>query len=331
MSNDRERAAFCPQCRKLIPRNAIICPSCETDLIRPGRCRVPGSGAAAGKTGVPFSRPGPDSVPGSVNDRINASGYGVGTGPGPGGPDMDSAVRFFTSLRFFSIHAVIRAGIGINILFFTVCLLLYPPDFNLANPMRALSPDGRALLLLGASGRYPLQSGQWWTLLSAGWLHGSLLHIVFNMLAFRHLGAMISQLFGLSRMIIIYTLAGISGFTASWMAGVEFTIGASASLCGLLGAALYFGKSRGGQTGQAVFQHSVGWVIGLILIGLMPGIDNWGHGGGLLGGVLLAALLGYRERRPVTGTDWIFAAGCILVTGLVLSWALFSGLVQYAG
>ena len=73
------------------------------------------------------------------------------------------------------------------------------------------------------------------------------------------------------------------------------TIGASAALCGLIGAALYYGKSRGGTFGQAIYKHTSGWVIGLFFIGLMPGINNWGHGGGLVAGIGTGYLFSYLE------------------------------------
>lgn len=53
-------------------------------------------------------------------------------------------------------------------------------------------------------------------------------------------------------MVVIYTLSGMCGFLVSYLAGVGFTIGASAAVCGLIGAALYYGKRRGGRYGQTV-------------------------------------------------------------------------------
>jgi rhomboid protease GluP len=99
-------------------------------------------------------------------------------------------------------------------------------------------------------------------------------------------------------MFVIYTLGGVCGYLVSYAAGVQFTIGASAAVCGLAGSLLFYGKSRGGSYGSAVYQQLSGWVISIFIFGLLfPGINNWAHGGGLVGGALLGLLLGYMEKR----------------------------------
>jgi rhomboid protease GluP len=127
-------------------------------------------------------------------------------------------------------------------------------------------------------------------------------------------------------MIIIYTLTGIVGYAASYLAGVRFTIGASAAVCGLIGAVLYYGKSRGGLFGEALFKQVSGWLIGLFIIGLMPNINNWGHGAGILSGIALGFFLGYPEKRPDTFLQKSGAVLCIVLTLLVLIQTIASGL-----
>ena len=79
-----------------------------------------------------------------------------------------------------------------------------------------LSPSQVALRVLGASGASPVfELGWWWTVLTAGWLHGGMLHIFFNVLWIRQLGPEIANLYGAGRMVMIYTVAGIIGFTLS--------------------------------------------------------------------------------------------------------------------
>ena len=182
------------------------------------------------------------------------------------------------------------------------------------NPLTLLSPGSQGLLIFGATGTIPIdRMGRWWTLLSANYLHGGILHILFNMLALRQIAPLIIREYNISRMFILYTLGGIAGFAISYLAGVKFTIGSSAAVCSLIGAALYFGKSRGGLYGQAVYRQVGGWVIGIFAFGiLVPGINNWGHAGGILAGVLLGALLGYREKRQ--------EAGWHRLTPLLASW-----------
>lgn len=191
-----------------------------------------------------------------------------------------------------------------------------------------LSPDHKSLLLLGATGTVPvLDYGRFWTLISASYLHGGLLHILFNMMALRQIGPWVGAEFGAGRMFVIYTLSGVVGYLASCFAGIAFTIGASASVCGLIGALFYFGKSRGGSYGTAVSREVSGWLISLFVFGLiMPGINNWGHGGGVVGGIALAKLLGYSERRPQTALHHLLAIGCLLVTVLVLALSAYIAL-----
>jgi len=147
------------------------------------------------------------------------------------------------------------------------------------------------------------------------------------MLAFRQIARLVLQEYGAYRMLILYTLSGVTGFLVSYLAGVRFTIGASAAVCGLIGATLYYGKSRGGVYGQAIFRQIGGWALGLFLFGLLvPGVNNWGHGGGIFAGVILGFLLGYQERVRESLFHKILADVCVGLTLLILGWAVVSGI-----
>ena len=224
--------------------------------------------------------------------------------------------------------ALIKAIIYLNAGMFIISILLSPGGLNFTgNPLTLLSPGSQGLLIFGATGTIPIdRMGRWWTLLSANYLHGGILHILFNMLALRQIAPLIIREYNISRMFILYTLGGIAGFAISYLAGVEFTIGSSAAVCSLIGAALYFGKSRGGVYGQAVYRQVGGWVIGIFAFGiLVPGINNWGHAGGILAGVLLGALLGYRENRKEAGWHRLTARILAGSTLVVLLFAIVSG------
>lgn len=220
---------------------------------------------------------------------------------------------------------ITRTVIYINGGFFLLSLLLSLSHMALAaNPFYFLSPSQEGLFLLGATGTIPIAGyGRWWTLISASYLHGGLLHIVFNMMALSQLGPFISREFGFNRFVIIYTLTGVAGFYLSYLAGIPFTIGASASICGLIGAILYYGKTRGGFYGEAIYKQATGWVIGLVIYGLLiPGINNWAHGGGIVSGILLARLLGYSEWKEETTLHHTLSAGCVILTIAVLLWVI---------
>jgi len=196
-----------------------------------------------------------------------------------------------------------------------------------------LSPSGRALLMFGMSGAYPVYvEGAWWTLLSASWLHGNLLHILFNMYWVRRLGPDAVELFGPARTIIIYTVAGVSGFlfssTAGWIGvpipllrGASFTMGASAAILGLLGALWHYGRKGGSSLIRGEVTQLVIWfaVMGL----LMPGTDNYAHAGGFLGGYAASAILNpFTKER---GDHMIVAALCLVASAASIVWSLFFG------
>ena len=164
-----------------------------------------------------------------------------------------------------------------------------------------LAPESNILFLLGASGGIPVfVYERWWTVLSASWLHGSLLHIIFNMMWVRDLGPVVANMYGAGRMVIIYTVAGVSGFLLSsfafaflphlpFLSGAGFTVGASASVFGFLGALVYYGR----RTGSSLIRsEALRYALILGFFGLvMRGIDNFAHAGGFFGGYLAARYL----------------------------------------
>ncbi len=166
------------------------------------------------------------------------------------------------------------------------------------DPFAMLSPSFRALEQLGMGGRVPLEQGRPWTLLTATYLHGGLLHILFNMLWLRRMGPLVEELFGASRFILLYTFAGLAGAALSAALGTPYFVGASGAVFGLFGALVAFGLMRRGEFGRAILRQSLFFAAFGFFMGLRaPNVDNWGHLGGFLAGLLLAALLGYQERR----------------------------------
>jgi len=216
---------------------------------------------------------------------------------------------------------VVKSIITVNILYYAVSLM-----FGMKGGF--LSPSQDSLMLLGATGTVPIDYyGRVWTLITANYLHGGIIHLLFNLMALYQIGPWAATEYGASRMFIIYTLGGAAGFLLSYAAGVPFTIGASAAVCGLVGALIFYGKSRGGSYGNAVYQQLGGWVISIFIFGLLfPGINNWGHGGGLIGGALLGMLLGYTEKKRENVFHHALALLCAVATlaalGLALSQAL---------
>jgi rhomboid protease GluP len=117
------------------------------------------------------------------------------------------------------------------------------------------------------------------------------------MLWLRQIGPLVEELFGASRFLVIYTLAGLLGSAFSTLAGTPFFIGASGAVFGLFGALIAYGLQRGGTFGTGLFRQMALWAaIGFVFGLLVPATDNWGHLGGLVAGLLLGTALGYQER-----------------------------------
>jgi rhomboid protease GluP len=227
---------------------------------------------------------------------------------------------------FFGVDPV-TAIIYVNIAFYLLSVLLDPGALSgIGGPFNFLSPSEQSLFSLGATGALPVLSGhRYWTLIAASFLHGGILHLGFNMMAFYQLGPFVLREFGFHRFINLYLLTGAGGFALSVLFGVPFTIGASASVCGLIGAILYYGKSRGDSYGEAIYKQAMSWVIGLIIFGLIfSGINNWAHGGGILSGVFLGYWMGYNDIRPEGAWMKILAYICIAMTAAILCWAVIS-------
>jgi len=196
-------------------------------------------------------------------------------------------------------------------------------------PFSVFSPSGRALLDAGATGALPWQLGRWWTVLTAIYLHGGPLHILFNILWIRQLGPAVEELYGPSRLVVIFTVSGVVGFVASNLFGYGLTIGASGSIFGLLGAMVAFGQKRGGTFGAMVLRQYGQWAVLVFVMGfLMDGVNNVAHAGGFVGGFAAGLVLALAEQRNETGTDQLLAAGCIGLTVLAFAlafWTAFGG------
>ncbi len=191
------------------------------------------------------------------------------------------------------------------------------------NPLGILAPGGGVNLMLGASGAEPVFGrGFWWTVLSAGWLHGSILHILFNMMWVRDLGPATADSYGASRMVIIYTAASVCGFGLSSVLGLfslplfgaYLTVGASAPIFGLLGALVLSGQ-RGG--GSMLHAQALNYAIILFVFGfIMPGVDNAAHAGGFIGGYLAGMIMD--PRKPERLNHMVIALGCLAATALAI-------------
>ncbi|MDI9613937.1 MAG: rhomboid family intramembrane serine protease [Acidobacteriota bacterium] len=197
-------------------------------------------------------------------------------------------------------------------LLYAATLIMDPQGIRMSG-LSILSPSTRSLLAFGASGALPVfRLDRWWTVLSAGWLHGGLLHIAFNLLWIRQLAPAAATLYGASRAAIIYTVASVTGFLLSTLCGIQLTVGASAPIFGLLGALVAYDRRTGSrQVGsQALTYAAVLFVFGL----LMPNVDNFAHLGGFAGGFVAGRV--FNPLLPERVGHTIGALACLGMTAL---------------
>jgi rhomboid protease GluP len=182
-----------------------------------------------------------------------------------------------------------------------------------------LSPSGRALFRLGMTGGYAIALGQWWTLCTACFLHGSILHILFNVVIMRYYLPAVTDLFGNVRAFIIFMAAGIAGYVLSNAVSGHNTIGASGAIFGLLGALISYGR----RTGQSYVTGQL-WMSALMmfLFSFMMGgqVNNWAHAGGFGGGFLAAELMPTTHRAEGPGVLLLAGAlAFVTLAGFLLS------------
>ncbi|MDD5371156.1 MAG: rhomboid family intramembrane serine protease [Anaerolineaceae bacterium] len=153
------------------------------------------------------------------------------------------------------------------------------------------------LVELGAKINPAIQAGQFWRLITPVLLHGSLIHIGFNMYALYVIGPGLEKQYGHTRFLALYLLAGFAGNVTSFLMSLEVSLGASTAIFGMLaaeGVFVYQNRRLFGNRSRSILTNII--TIGAInlLIGLSPGlnIDNWGHLGGLAGGLLFAWFAG---------------------------------------
>lgn len=194
------------------------------------------------------------------------------------------------------------------------------------------------LILYGARINEAILTGELWRFLTPVLLHGSLPHIAFNMYALLSFGTGLERHFGHGRFLLLYLLGAFTGNVASFLLSPGYSVGASTAIFGLLGAeAIFLVQNRKLFAGQ--FRSAIGNIIfiaaiNLFIIGALPGIDNWGHIGGLVGGLMFTTFAGpsyeiegiypaYHlvDRRPVQAV-LVGAATVVLIFGGLAFWGM---------
>ncbi len=204
--------------------------------------------------------------------------------------------------------------------FTTVVIMLINFGLYIATVMYSSSgdfaPTGNSLIAFGGKYFPAIQAGQWWRLITAGFLHGGILHILMNMWVLFDLGAQVEEVCGTPRFLTMYLVSNITGFLASYEFSQYLSIGASAAIFGLIGGMIGVGVRDRTSYGQAIRRFFIRWAIYGLVLSLIPGIDIYAHIGGLAGGFVIGFLAGTPGYSAAIERVWRIAAGVMVaITG----------------
>jgi rhomboid protease GluP len=241
----------------------------------------------------------------------------------PGLYGWTPALQRLFGLRLDLIGIIVMGCVALYI----TSLVLQPEAiFRMSGLFSILSPGDWALYQLGMTGGVAWQEGWWWTVLTAIYLHGGLLHIFFNVMWIRNLGPAVTDVYGPARAFVIFSLAGAAGFLISNSVTGSPSIGASGSIFGLLAALIVYGRKRGGSTMTMQLWQ---WAGMMFVMGfLMSGVNNWAHAGGFAGGWVTAEAMRFSEKRESRSVQ-LLALSLLGLTaaGIVLSFLKVTGML----
>lgn len=246
----------------------------------------------------------------------------------PQSPAPQAGPPKWVELRYASRSAlVVKVLIGITVLIYI--LQMISPAFvdvnDLMSRLGVIIYGSDPVSLLGMKINELILQGQYWRLITPVFLHGSLLHLAFNMYALYALGPELERHYGRWRFLALYFLSGFVGNVASFMFSTNPSLGSSTAIFGLLGAEgvfLYQNRDLFGSNARKALMNII-MVAGFnLVIGLSPGIDNWGHIGGLIGGLSFSwvagpqlkvkGILPYLEVKDQRETGEVLRAGLTL-------------------
>jgi len=174
----------------------------------------------------------------------------------------------------------------------------------------------------GAKENSLIFAGEYWRFLTPIFLHADLEHLIMNCLSLFVFGRIVEGIYGHKKFAFIYFFAGIMGGIASFMFSPHSAVGASGAIFGLMGALFYFSVEN-----PVLFKKYFGnsilimVIVNLVYGFIRPGIDNYGHIGGLIGGFLASGIVKITKSRKKVLSRPVF----IVLTVLVLSGSLYYG------
>jgi rhomboid protease GluP len=195
--------------------------------------------------------------------------------------------------------------LGLSCLFFVISLLATIRLTGFTSSGGGLSGlfnfgaiSGGVLERFGASLPLPYNVRQPWRFVMAIFLHGSILHIFFNMWVLMDIGPQVEELYGSARYLFIYVVTGIGGYVVSSATG-HMSVGGSGALLGLIGVLLAVTMSRKTMGMQMLRNQLIRWLIYLAVLGyFFREIDNYAHAGGLIAGFIIGKIMA--DRAPAS-------------------------------
>ena len=184
-----------------------------------------------------------------------------------------------------------------------------------------IQPSNETLWKMGALVPWLFWHGEFWRLITYGYQHGGIIHILFNMLTLSQIGPFLERQLGGRRFFAVYTLALICGGVADVLirgAAVTTIVGASGALFGLIGLGMSYAHFYGGPVGLEQRNFFLKWAVYGFLFGYYVGADNIAHAGGFVVGAALGWLLAreQRSRRAPQERIWNVTAYALAVLTL---------------
>ena len=220
------------------------------------------------------------------------------------------------------------AGLIPHARFITTLLLIINGGLFLATSMYPGGATNPAVLYaFGAKENEAIWQGhEWWRLVTAGFLHGGLVHILMNGWVLMDLGAQIEAVYGPARLITFYLVTSVAGFLLSAWLSPALSIGASAALFGFIGAMIALGVANPSSVGRMIRSTYTRWAIYGLVYSFIPGfhVDWAAHVGGLASGFLIGYVAGIPAHSTYARERfWQIAAGISILVTLVSFYCVY--------
>lgn len=191
-----------------------------------------------------------------------------------------------------------------------VCIFLYV--FLGFSSGSLIDIDSDTLVEFGGNIGYFTKSGEYFRLFCSIFLHGNIMHLIFNMYSLYVIGPQVESFFGKFKYIFIFVFSGVVGslLSLAFNPGNVVSVGASGALFGILGSICYFGYHYRVYFGNILKSQIIPIIMLNLLLGFMSsGIDNFAHIGGLIGGIFASMAVGIPEKSGTSDK----ANGCVLL------------------